>query len=378
MWVRRVARQPKDSIDPAWFLPSRGPDRVPGPVVPLLAESGWGQGIALPPGTTGAVELKEIGAEDLGPVAELNRAIWYPDADPGHFMDFYRSLLATTWSQAHVRVMGLMQGSELLSSFKLSTLDFRIAGKSYRAAGIGNLMTFPTYRGRGHATHMLKAALAALRNSYHIAMLFSSINPLFYARLGFAEIPTQLYEYDTTRSAVQLAGPAALDEALIRTALDIDLDDVIPLYADVMPALPIALHRDVWFWRHRLELARLRERSLGRPRDAYRLVVYGEPGNVDAYMWLSCRPQRWDVEEIAGRRGESVGQLLEWALREARASGVPRLACQVRGRARPCWGKPMATAQGEPALMIHPLASSIDLDAMDRPECNLIWKTERF
>jgi len=324
------------------------------------------------------MELKELGSDELLPVAELNRAIWYPHTEADHYLDFYRTTLATPWSQAHVRVMGLSQGTSLLCSFKLYTLDYRIGTKTYRTAGIGALMTFPEHRHKGYATHMLKAALTALRASYQISMLFAEINPLFFARLGFVHIPTLLHEYDTTRSAASLAAMPPLPEGLIRPALEIDLEDVLPIYADTAPACPLGCVRDIWFWRHRMELGRLHERLLGMPRDTYHLIVYGEPGNVNAYMWLSCRPQKWEVEEIAGRSGTSLEHLLEWTLREARAHKVPRVTCQVKGHARAAWGNPHGTTQSEPAFMIHPLASSLDPDALDRTECNLVWKTDRF
>jgi len=257
-------------------------------------------------------------------------------------------------------------------------VDMSIAGRVWRTAGIGALMTLPAHRGQGHASHMLKAALAALRNAYDIGMLFAEINPMFFVRLGFVQVPTSIHEYDTTRAAVQPAGAAEIPEHLIREAHEIDLEDVMPLYDRTSRAFSMHAVRDIWLWRHRLELGRMRERVLGLPRGGYRLVVLGEPGNVQAYMWLHCREERWEVEEIAGLRGDALSHLLEWTLREARKAGVGRVRVQVRGSARPAWGAPVSTSRGEPAFMIHPLASSLDLDALDNPEANVLWKTDWF
>jgi GNAT superfamily N-acetyltransferase len=322
------------------------------------------------------VELKEILSEDLTPVVEQSRVCWYPQTDSAHFLDFFRTSLATPWSQAHVKVMGLSQGERILSSFKLHTLDFRIGDRVWRTAGIGSLVTMPEYRGKGHATHMLKAIISALRTNYQIAMAFSEIEPLFFVQLGFVHLPTVQYEYDTggAREATVTPYPAGL----IRQAMETDLEEVMPLHADVAPAFTFAGQRDIWFWRHRMELSRLLERTLGLPRGTYRLMVYGEPGNVQAYMWLHCDDAQWTVEEVVGTSGPPLQHLMEWALAQARDRGVPRLVCQVRGQAQPAWGNPLATSRGEYALMMHPLASAIDLDALDRAESNLIWRTDRF
>lgn len=66
-----------------------------------------------------------------------------------------------------------------------------------RVLGIGAVFTHPDWRRRGLAADLLRAVLAtARREGYDAAMLYSDIEPGFYAALGFRQAPAWVWHAD--------------------------------------------------------------------------------------------------------------------------------------------------------------------------------------
>jgi predicted N-acetyltransferase YhbS len=163
-----------------------------------------------------------------------------------------------------LRYVGLVERGKLLGSIKRYSLLLR-EGESppLRAVGIGAVFTRPSARGRGVATTLVRAVLEEARDlGYAAALLYSDIEPAFYARLGFVPLPAR----DFVVSVSELPDDGALE---VRRARPKDEDRVLAWHesawradpkAWLRPARSRALYRffrwrnrigDVWILSHR-------------------------------------------------------------------------------------------------------------------------------
>ncbi len=113
-------------------------------------------------------------------VAELEDAAW-PGAAPGHDPALApRALLL------------LAADDTVAASLALLFKEIRLAGRTYRAAGLSSVVTRPELRGRGLGGRLVAAARAELAADPAVDLaLFSCDRPLapFYAAAGFPVLP---------------------------------------------------------------------------------------------------------------------------------------------------------------------------------------------
>lgn len=75
--------------------------------------------------------------------------------------------------------------------------------------GIGSIATSPTHRKFGHASKLIEAVLKNLQEQQNAKLiyLYSDINPEFYQRFGFVQLPNEQQQYSTsTCMALMLKG----------------------------------------------------------------------------------------------------------------------------------------------------------------------------
>ncbi|MFJ6753904.1 GNAT family N-acetyltransferase [Streptomyces sp. NPDC091273] len=113
-------------------------------------------------------------------VAGLEDAAW-PGAEPGHDPALApRALLL------------LAPDGTVAASLALLFKEVRLAGRTYRAAGLSSVVTRPALRGRGYGARLVTAARAELAADRAVDLaLFSCDRPLapFYEAAGFAQLP---------------------------------------------------------------------------------------------------------------------------------------------------------------------------------------------
>jgi predicted acetyltransferase len=81
-------------------------------------------------------------------------------------------------------------GDLLVSHAQVVSFAFDVGGRELRIGGVGAVLTFPQFRGEGHATALMRRAAIHIRDTAELGMLFcSEENAPFYGRLGWATLP---------------------------------------------------------------------------------------------------------------------------------------------------------------------------------------------
>lgn len=235
-----------------------------------------------------------------------------------------------------LRYVGLVDDAgHLVASIKRYAVALGAGGSTLRAVGIGAVFTDPARRKAGAATALLRAVLEeADDHGYDAALLWSDIDPAFYARLGFVALPA----LDAEVTTADLPRDGALP---LRDATDEDVDALLALFARE--------HRD-----HALHAVRTRALfRYFRWRNEVRAQVSPASGEPRAYV-LTAR----------ALRDPSALFVLEWAAPDARPDEVAatlRALADERGAHRiigPAWRR----REGIPAR-IRPRSGAIPMVA---------------
>jgi GNAT superfamily N-acetyltransferase len=83
-------------------------------------------------------------------------------------------------------------GDLLVSHAQIVVPDIERDGRRLRIAGVGGVMTYPQFRGEGHATAVMRRTTDRIRTdpSFDIGMLFCEPDVTrFYERFGWATLP---------------------------------------------------------------------------------------------------------------------------------------------------------------------------------------------
>jgi predicted acetyltransferase len=186
-------------------------------------------------------------------------------------------------------ILVLLSHGKLVSSLQIFPKPVRIGGASARMGGVGNVVTHPRYRGRGHATRLLKETIQLMRDEgYGFSVLFTKI-PDFYRRLKW-EVASPRYKYVISATEASGRNSNNLQVAPLRVN---DLDAVAGLYETTNKRRTLSVLRSKECWHRQLD-HRLDEtaRSVVIKRGKHALV-YGRYRTTWRRVWVTeagCSP----------------------------------------------------------------------------------------
>jgi GNAT superfamily N-acetyltransferase len=189
-------------------------------------------------------------AEYVRDVLPHSASMWAGERNFADYAADFGAVSASGFGRRRFRTLGLSLDGELVTSCKRYQRELRCGERTFRAAGIGAVFTPEAQRGRGYATAFLGALLDAERASgTDLVYLFSDIQPAFYERLGFVQLPS--------RAIVLRADTLPHARIPARTLVDEDWPAIERCFATLDATRAFALTRPPLVW----EWLRLRARS---------------------------------------------------------------------------------------------------------------------
>lgn len=280
----------------------------------------------------------------------------------------------TSWGQAHLDRVALVEHGAVTSSAKRYGLSARLDGRIRKVLGIGAVFTSPDRRGRGGARRLLERIVEmAETEGYEFAMLFSEIDPDFYADLDFVPVP--LVESQIT--VRQRRGAPAM---LMRAGDDRDLSAVVDMTSTHAAGARLALDRSEDWIRYGLAKRRLLS-GLGPPGLRQVEFLVAEEGHqAVAYLVSTIENGRWFLEDVGDRdpSGARVGAMLQ-----AMLARTPHLEPPpIRGWLPHGFQPPQVTVVNSrpttQVLMIRPLQDrSLPLPPLDAHQV-VYWHLDYF
>jgi len=189
----------------------------------------------------------------LEQILDATHGLWHEGLSRPAYSRYFAAQVATPWGRAHLRRTALVEDGAVLASAKLYDLTAVADRRTIRIAGIGAVFTQPAHRGRGAARELLTRMLdRAAADGADLALLFSEIDPEYYARLGFEAVPAvglglRIVE-DPRRGA-----PATM----VRAGEERDLAGIVAMDATRADRYRWHLTRDIDFVRYGITKQRL-------------------------------------------------------------------------------------------------------------------------
>ena len=187
------------------------------------------------------------------------------------------------------------EGGRLVAHLRVFDRVIRAGGTGLRVACVGNVITAPEGRGRGHAGRLLEAMLAEIPAEGFAYSLLRAYRPDLYERYGWPSIQSEL-----VRATLPPEGAHAPD---IEPFVEEDLPEVMSIYDATNAGRSGTTVRSPGYWRAQLEW-------LNEDREGF-LVARGSDGAPAGYVRSHAGREDVEVLELGLRQGEpDVGRAL--------------------------------------------------------------------
>ena len=292
----------------------------------------------------------------LAEIIEATFDIWNEGLNRFAYGRYYAAQLATPWGRAHLHRTALVdasRGSSVLASLKEYRFEAVLDGRPIRVVGIGAVFTQPAHRRRGHARALLERVLErAAGDGCDLALLFSEIDPAYYARLGFVPLETTELQLRVVESD-RYGAPAML----VRAGDDRDLADIAAMGA--VRAAPFRFHltRD----RDLVHYAIAKRRLLAGLGTAglreIQFFIVEEGASAVAYVAIVARRGEWTIDSLGDRdpSGARVGAILQTLVAREPAERRPTVKAWLPANFRPPQIAIVSSAKPRDVMMIKPL-----------------------
>ena len=234
--------------------------------------------------------------------------IWNEGLTREAYSAWNRGQMRTAWGLGHLRRVALVEGDSLLASAK--RYDFRavVQGREVEVLGIGAVFTPVERRRRGHARELIDLMMTdAAGRGAEFALLFSEIDPAYYAAMGFREIARPL-------STISVRTRAGAPATFVRSGTPADLPALAEISARYrVDGSGFALIRGADL----IEFAFARRRLLAglgvAGRREIEFFVAEEGHQPVAYVFITHGPAGAVLEECGDRdpSGARIGAILQ-------------------------------------------------------------------
>lgn len=320
------------------------------------------------------MELVEADGPALAQILDETHGIWADGLSRPAYARFNEAQSRTPWGRQHLRRCVLRgEDGRVLSSAKRYDLHASLDGRRIRIVGLGAVFTPPNERGRGYAARIVERLVeSAARDGAELAVLFSEIDPAFYAAAGFVPIPRH-------ESMIRVRPSRGAPMVMVRAGGDDDIPTVVALAHGMSAGHRFALAQNDALVRFGLSKKRLLAGLLPDGQLAVEFYVVEEGGGAVAFAVITVT-ETDAVLEMCGDRdpsGARVGALLQTLRARTPGERIPPLT----GFLPHGWCPPQVEVEeGAPAravMMVRPLRDGV-LDTPLTERDVLFWHGDLF
>ena len=321
-----------------------------------------------------AMKLVEAEGRALGQILDETHAIWSDGLSRIAYERFNEAQSRTPWGRDHLRRYLLMgDDGRVLSSAKRYDLRARLDGREIRIVGLGAVYTPPDQRGRGHAAVVVERIVeSAARDGAELAVLFSEIDPRYYAASGFVAIPRR-------EALISVRPSRGAPMVMVRDGIAADIPTVVAIAERMSGGYRFALAHSDALVRFGLSKKRLLAGFLPQGELAVEFYVVEEGGGAVAFAVITVT-ETDAVLEMCGDRdpsGARVGALLQTLRARTPGERIPPLT----GFLPHGWCPPQVEVEegalARAVMMVRPLRDGV-LDTPLTERDVLFWHGDMF
>jgi predicted N-acetyltransferase YhbS len=300
--------------------------------------------------------------------------IWSDGLSRQNYGSYNAAQLRTPWGGRCLRRVVLLDDvGEVASSAKRYDLEARLDNRSIHVVGLGAVFTPEGRRGRGHARALIETLLEqAAAEGADLALLFSEIDPDYYASMGFQPIPRR-------EVTVRITGKAGAPAVLVRSAEERDIPSVVALARRMAGSHRFALEQGDDLVRFGLSKKRLLAGFLPPDLLNVEFFIVEEGASAVAFAIVTVTPEDMILEMCGDRdpTGARVGALLQVLRARSPADASPTLSAFLPAGWRPPQLEIESTATIREVMMVRSLRAGV----LERPLTEqdvLFWHGDMF
>ena len=320
--------------------------------------------------------MKLIPAEGdvLAQILDESHEIWSDGLTRPAYGRYNQAQTRTRWGSPHLRRFALVDGAgRLLSSAKRYDFRATLDGREIGVVGIGAVFTPAGARRQGHARSVVQAIVAdAANDGAQLALLFSEIDPSYYAAVGFSAIPRHEL---TVRTKAFRGSPMIL----ARAGEDRDIGAVTALANAMRTGHRFSFVQTEPFVRHALSKKRLLAGFLQPGILSVDFYIVEEGAGAVAFAILTATADDV-VLEMCGDRdpaGARVGALLQVLRARTPSESASDISCFLP----PGWLPPqlelVSTSLVREVMMVRPLKPDVLRSPLTEQDV-LYWHGDLF
>lgn len=291
-------------------------------------------------------------------ILDESHGIWSDGLTRRDYGRYNAMQMRTPWGARHLRRLALVDDrGDLLSSAKRYDLTIGVDGRSSRAVGIGAVFTPEAHRGRGYARTLIDRMLErGAADGADYALLFSEIDPAYYASAGFVAVP----RHEVTLRTLAGSRPGA-PAVLVRAGEARDLPAVAALARRMAEPHRCAIEQVDDYVRFSLSRKRLLAALLPPDLLSVEFFIAEEGASAVAFVILTVTPEDMILEMCGDRdpAGARVGAILQ--VLEARTPSEVRPA--LSAFLPPGWLPPQLEIESSEhvreVMMVRPLGERV-------------------
>jgi predicted N-acetyltransferase YhbS len=250
--------------------------------------------------------------------------IWSDGLSRTAYAKYNEAQVRTRWGAKHLRRFALVDGrGEVLSSAKRYDFRAHLDGREIGIVGIGAVFTPEGQRRKGHARQVVEEIVAAAeRDGAELALLFSEVDPAYYAATGF--VPIARHEL-----LVRTRGVTGAPMILVRAGEERDIPAVAELARAMAQPHRFALAPTEDTIRFSLSKKRLLAGFLPPGLLTVEFFIVEEGAGAVAFAILTTTSEDVILEMCGDRdpSGARVGALLQVLRARTPGEPAPTLTC---------------------------------------------------
>lgn len=320
------------------------------------------------------MELVSAEGRVLDSILAESHAIWSDGLSRPAYAKYNAAQMRTPWGSRHLRRVALVHGEEVLASAKRYDLTVRVDGEFLRTVGIGAVFTPERQRRRGYARELIDRLMVdAAADGAALAVLFSEIDPDYYARMGFVAVPRRELLIHAR------AGTRGAPAVLVRAGEERDVPSVTALARAMTATYRFVIEPSEDFVRFSLSKKRLLAGLLDPHLLNVEFFIVEEGAAAVAFAILTVTSEDI-VLEMCGDRdpsGARVGALLQVLAARDPVNPPSAISCFLP----PGWLPPQLEIEGgapvKEVMMVKPLREGV----LTRPLASddvLYWHGDLF
>lgn len=209
----------------------------------------------------------------------------------------YQAGFFKTWQ--HTDNWGIVEDDQLTSQILVFPFQVNVFGQSMKMAGIGNVATYPEYRGNGGIRQLFTAIFEELKENGTVLSYLAPFYQPFYRKFGYEAMFSKIESKVNRKDITQLVNEKAGSMRRIDKSQEKWQQIIKKLYADTLEKDTGSLIREDWWWSNAFDYS---------PKNKY-AICFDEQKKPVGYLVYEMAPGEMIIHEISYTSGFAIRKI---------------------------------------------------------------------